>query len=72
MLLTDVVMPEMNGKELYEKVRKHHPDIKVLYMSGYTDDVIADRGILKKGTNLIQKPFSMKALLMKVRETLDR
>ena len=40
--------------------------------TGYTDDVIADRGILKKGTNLIQKPFSMKALLMKVRETLDR
>ncbi len=72
LLLTDVVMPEMNGKEIYEKIRDYYPNIRVLYMSGYTDDVIADRGILNKGTNLIQKPFSMKALLVKVRETLDR
>jgi CheY-like chemotaxis protein len=71
LLLTDVVMPEMNGKEIYEKIREYYPNIKVLFMSGYTNDVIADRGILNRGTNLIEKPFSMKALLAKVREALD-
>ncbi|UCF94532.1 MAG: response regulator [Desulfobacterales bacterium] len=71
LLLTDVVMPEMNGKELYEKIKEYYPEIKVLYISGYTDNLIADRGILRKGTHLIQKPFSMKALLTKIQEILD-
>ena len=49
LLITDVIMPEMNGKDLYETLSKTHPDLKVLYMSGYTDDVIAHHGVLEKG-----------------------
>ena len=71
LLLTDVVMPEMNGKELYEKIALIRPEIKVLYMSGYTDDIIANRGVLEKGTLFIQKPFQNDALLRKVRGALD-
>ena len=71
LLLTDVVMPEINGKELYEQVALMKPGIKVLYMSGYTNDIIAYRGVLEKGTRFIQKPFKPDALLRKVREALD-
>ncbi len=72
LLLTDVVMPGMNGKELFEKLSKGYPDLKVLYMSGYTTNVIAHRGILDEGIQLIQKPFAVKALAAKVREVLDQ
>ena len=71
LLLTDVVMPGMNGKELFVKAAKKCPGLKVLYMSGYTGDVIAHRGVLDEGTAFIQKPFSIKALATKVREVLD-
>ncbi len=71
LLLTDVEMPEMNGKELYERVVSIKPDIRVLYMSGYTDDIIAHRGVLDEDTALIEKPFDIKKLLRKVREVLD-
>ena len=71
MLLTDVVMPEMNGKQLYESALKIVPGIKVLFMSGYTDDVIAKRGILDSGLHYIQKPFTVQSLAARVRETLD-
>jgi FixJ family two-component response regulator len=64
--LTDVVMPEMNGRELYEKLLELKPDMKVLFMSGYTDNVIAHRGVLQDGVNFIQKPFSIKQLAHKV------
>ncbi|MEW6080043.1 MAG: transporter substrate-binding domain-containing protein [Thermodesulfobacteriota bacterium] len=70
LLITDVVMPEMNGRELAEKLRGTHPGIKVLYMSGYTADVIANRGILEAGVHFIQKPFTRNDLAMKVREAL--
>ena len=71
LLLTDVVMPGMNGKELYDKTVQSHPGLKVLFMSGYTDDVIARRGVLEEGIQLIQKPFSLQSLAEKVREVLE-
>jgi len=71
LLLTDVVMPNMNGKDLYDTMLEQRPDIKVLFMSGYTDDVIAKHGVLEGGTPFIQKPFSIEALAAKVREVLN-
>ncbi len=72
LLLTDVVMPRMNGRQLFEKVSSLCPDVKVLYMSGYTDEMIADQGILEDGVNFLQKPFTVRGLASKVREVLDR
>ncbi len=71
MLLTDIVMPGMNGKQLYEIIAKSRPEIKILYMSGYTDDVIAYHGILDAGVRLLQKPFSVETLTKKIRKVLD-
>ncbi len=72
MLLTDVVMPEMSGGQLFSRVSGQFPTLKVLYMSGYPDDVIAHQGVLDKGLNFIQKPFSVQTLAARVREVLDR
>ncbi len=71
LLLTDVVLSEMNGKELGERLKQSSPDLKILYMSGYSPDVIMHRGILEKDVNFIQKPFSLNDLAGKVREVLD-
>lgn len=71
LLVTDVVMPEMNGKELYELIAPVRPGIKVLYLSGYTDNAIAHRGVLEEGTSFLQKPFRAAELLRKVREALQ-
>ena len=71
LLLTDVVMPEMNGKELYEHVAAYHQDIKVLYMSGYTQNVIAQQGVVNESDNFIHKPFQLQDLSAKVREVLS-
>ena len=71
LLITDVVMPKMNGVELYNQLLGDFPELRVLFLSGYTDDVIADRGILAEGAHFIQKPFSIKTLTGKVREVLD-
>ena len=71
LLLTDVVMPGMNGRELCDQISARFPQITVLYMSGYTNDVIAQRGVLEEGTHFIQKPFSMQTLAAKVRTVLD-
>ena len=71
LLMTDVVMPEMNGRDLAEKIASLHPGIKRLFMSGYTADIIARQGVLDDGLAFIQKPFSMKALGDKLREILD-
>ncbi len=71
LLITDVIMPEMNGRDLAERVRSLRPGIKCLHMSGYTADVIAHQGIVDAGTFFIQKPFSMKSLADKVREALE-
>jgi DNA-binding NtrC family response regulator len=71
LLITDVVMPEMNGKELSHQLGKLCPGIKTLFMSGYTANVIAHRGVLDKGVNFIQKPFSAESMAQKVRAALD-
>ena len=70
LLLTDVIMPEMNGKELYEKLVRDFPDLRVVYMSGYTEDIISDHGVLKKGTYFISKPFSHIKLLKLLKKAL--
>jgi two-component system, cell cycle sensor histidine kinase and response regulator CckA len=72
LLITDVVMPEMNGRELADQLKKLCPGIKCLFMSGYTADVIAHRGVLDEGIQFIQKPFSTKGLAAKVREALEK
>ncbi|MCB0174907.1 MAG: response regulator, partial [Anaerolineae bacterium] len=70
LLLTDVIMPGLNGYELYQQLLEHQPDLQVLYMSGYTDNVIAHHGILYDGINFLQKPFTILKLLQKVRIVL--
>lgn len=70
LLLTDVVLPKENGRELSKKILIHQPDIKILFMSGYTADIISTRGILDTGLNFIQKPFSISALAIKVSQAL--
>jgi two-component system, cell cycle sensor histidine kinase and response regulator CckA len=71
LVITDVVMPEMNGRDLSRQILSLSPDIKTLFMSGYTADVIAHRGILDEGVHFIHKPFSTKDLAIKVREALE-
>jgi PAS domain S-box-containing protein len=71
LLLTDVVMPGMNGRELAERVEKIHPEIKTLFMSGYTDNAIVHHGILDEGIAYLQKPFAPEVLARKIREVLD-
>ncbi len=71
LLLTDVVMPEINGRDLAKNLLSIHPHMRKLFMSGYTSDVIAHHGVLDDGVHFIQKPFTMKALSEKVREALD-
>ena len=70
LLITDVVMPEMNGRELAEQLNVIIPDLKILYMSGYTANVIAHHGVLDEGVMLISKPFSKNELAIKVREAI--
>ena len=71
LLLTDVIMPNMNGRVLYEKLAELKSELKVLFISGYTEDVIAHHGVLGKDTHFLQKPFSPTELTRKIREMLD-
>jgi PAS domain S-box-containing protein len=72
LLITDVVMPQMDGRQLAERLSAVRPALKCLYMSGYTADVIAHRGVLKAGVSFIAKPFSLATLAEKVRAVLDK
>jgi two-component system cell cycle sensor histidine kinase/response regulator CckA len=71
LLLMDVVMPGMTGKDLAAKLIIERPEIKVIYISGYSEDVIVHQGAVEAGVVLVQKPFTAEALLSKVREVLD-
>jgi two-component system NtrC family sensor kinase len=71
LLLTDVIMPGMNGRELAQRISEIRPQTKVLYMSGYTENVIGHNGTLDAGVRLLQKPFTLRELKSKVREVLD-
>lgn len=71
LLLTDVIMPGCNGKELYRRLCTRLPELKVLYMSGYTDNVISDKGLIKDGIAFISKPFTINDLSHKVLEVLQ-
>ena len=71
LLITDVVMPEMNGRDLAKRLMASQPNLKILFMSGHTADVIAQQGMLDDWAHLIEKPFSMSDLGSKVRRMLD-
>ena len=71
LLLTDVVMPGMSGRELAEKLRTHHPSLKVLFITGYTEEKIVRQGALPSGMACLNKPFELRVLEQKIRETLD-
>jgi CheY-like chemotaxis protein len=71
LVLTDVVMPRMGGRELAEKAKEIRPGLKVVFMSGYIDDTVFRQGIIEKGANFIEKPFSPTDLANKIREVLD-
>jgi PAS domain S-box-containing protein len=71
LLITDVVMPGMSGKELRDRIQVKRPGMKVLFMSGYTSNVIVHRGVLEEGVHFLQKPFSMNDLAGKIREAMS-
>ena len=71
LLLTDVIMPGMNGRELAQRISEIRPNVKIIYMSGYTENVIGHNGMLDVGVRLLQKPFNLRDLKSMVREVLD-
>ena len=71
LLLTDVVMPGISGKVLAEQLVEQHPQLKVLFMSGYTQNVVVNHGVLDPGIMFLQKPFNSKILTRQVRAVLD-
>lgn len=72
LLITDAIMPEMNGRDGARRVLLLHPHVKRLFTSGYTADVIAHRGVVEQGLEFLHKPFSHQVLLTRVRQVLDR
>ena len=71
LMLTDVVMPGMSGRDLAERLKPLRPGSAVIFMSGYTDDAIGQHGLLAAGTHFLQKPFTSRQLLLKCREVLN-
>lgn len=72
LLITDVIMPGMSGKDLADRALELRPDLRVLYISGYTDDAIADHGVLSPELDFLAKPFTPDMFSQKVRQVLDR
>jgi polar amino acid transport system substrate-binding protein len=72
LIILDVIMPRMNGRETCDEIRRIRPDIKVIFTSGYTADIIYDRGMFEENMEYVTKPLSPATLLKKVREVLDR
>ena len=72
LLLTDLILPGLNGRELSEQLAKKRKDMKVLFISGYSDDVIAKHGMIDEGLSFMQKPFTASSLGMKIREVLEK
>jgi YesN/AraC family two-component response regulator len=72
LLVTDVVMPDMNGRQLAERLKRLHPEMKVLYLSGYSGDAVVRHGVLEAEDAFLQKPFSATAVAYRVREVLDQ
>lgn len=71
MVITDVIMPKMNGKILVEKIKEYLRDIKVIFMSGYNEELVSDRGIIIDEVKLLQKPFNLRQLLNAISEVLS-
>lgn len=71
LVVTDVMMPRMNGRQLSDALLARQPDLRVLFISGYTGDAIADRGLIDSSMAFLQKPFTVESLQRKVREVLD-
>jgi len=72
LLISDVVIPDMNGPEIARRLSRSHPEVLTLFMSGYLDDALGEHGLSGDGVDFIQKPFSPRMLALKVREILDR
>ncbi|MFH1627799.1 MAG: response regulator [Pseudomonadota bacterium] len=72
LLLTDVVLPGIGGKDLLDALREKRPEMKILFVSGYTDDIISRYGVVPQDVNFLEKPFAPKSLALKVREVLDQ
>ena len=72
LIITDVIMPEMNGKELIDNIRELLPDIKVLFISGYSQDIISGKGIIPSDVNFLNKPFEPEKFVQKVRQVLNQ
>jgi DNA-binding response OmpR family regulator len=70
--MTDIIMPGLDGAQLAERVRALHPDLPVLFTSGYTDDIIGRQGILDTGIELVEKPYTITDLTQRIRALLDR
>ncbi len=71
LLLSDVIMPRMNGRQLHLRLQESFPDLQAVFMSGYADDVIGKHGVLEKGTRFVQKPYTVETLMREVRAALD-
>ncbi len=71
LLMSDMIMPVMNGRELSERLQPLRPEMKVLFLSGYTADIISKQGVIEDKIHFLQKPFSFEALTAKVRDVLD-
>jgi CheY-like chemotaxis protein len=71
LVLTDVVMPEMGGHELIERLRQRYPEVRVLFMSGYAERALTNDGSIPAGTGYLEKPFTVETLMRRLREVLD-